>query len=90
MNKQTIITILLAIVLPMTQKSPRLNNQRLAIFDGVKILLLLFLISFSKLNNAGSLRATCKLYFVCRYISESAGTSSAASNMSAVFAVSGR
>ena len=52
MIKQTIITILLAIVLPMTQKSPRLNNQRLAIFDDVKILLLLFLISFSKLNSA--------------------------------------
>ena len=32
MNKQTIITILLAIVLPMTQKSPRLKIQALGDF----------------------------------------------------------
>ena len=37
-----------------------------------------------------SLRAVCRLYFVCIYINASAGTSNAASNNNAVLVVNGR
>ena len=49
-----------------------------------------FLIPFNMSIIDESLRAVCMLYFVWRYINESAGTSRAASNIRAVFAVSGR
>ena len=49
-----------------------------------------FRIRFSRSMNDLSLAACWRLYFVCKRINESAGTSNAASNIIAVLVVSGR